>query len=109
VSELADDPDVADMVEGFARAARARADALLAALADDDAPTMKRLVHHLKGAAGGYGFPSITEQARSVEAAFAGGDRARVASEVQSLSALCYRASRGAVGGPAGSSRESAA
>ena len=104
-----DRPKLLATVARYARASVECCDTLLAALADDDAPTMKRLVHQLKGAAGGYGFPSITEQARSVEAAFAGGDRARVASEVQSLSALCYRASRGAVGGPAGSSRESAA
>jgi CheY-like chemotaxis protein/HPt (histidine-containing phosphotransfer) domain-containing protein len=109
VSELADDPDVADIVDGFARAARARADALLKALGDDDAPTMQRLVHQLKGAAGGYGFPSITEQARNVEAAFAGGDTERLAAEVQALSRLCYRAGRAAVAGHAESLRESAA
>ena len=111
VSELANDPDVADMVEGFVRVAGARADAILAALADGDTSTMRRLVHQLKGAAGGYGFPSITEQARVVETAFASGDPAKVAAEAQALSSLCYRAGRGATGsGTASSSaRENAA
>jgi signal transduction histidine kinase/DNA-binding NarL/FixJ family response regulator len=94
-SELANDPDVADMVAAFVGVASSRADAILAALAQGDASTMRRLVHQLKGAAGGYGFPSITEQAKAVEDALAGGDQVKVTLAVQALSTLCYRAGRG--------------
>jgi signal transduction histidine kinase/DNA-binding NarL/FixJ family response regulator len=95
LSELANDPDVADMVAAFVGVASSRADAVVAALAQGDTPTIRRLVHQLKGAAGGYGFPSITEQAKAVEEALAGGDQVRVTLAVQALSTLCYRAGRG--------------
>ena len=100
VSELSEDPDVADMVASFVRVAGSRADAIQSAIAHGDFATMRRLVHQLKGAAGGYGFPSITEQAKAVEAALATGDQGKVGSAVQALSALCYRAGRDVVARP---------
>ncbi|MFI5299308.1 MAG: Hpt domain-containing protein [Polyangiales bacterium] len=97
MSEFVDDPDVADMVAAFVRVAAVRADEVLTALAQGDDSTVRRLVHQLKGAAGGYGFPTITEQAVRVEAALETRDAAKVAGAVQALSTLCYRAGRGAV------------
>jgi HPt (histidine-containing phosphotransfer) domain-containing protein len=96
VSELADDPDIADMVASFVRVAGVRADEVLNAVAQGDDATVRRLVHQLKGAAGGYGFPSITAQAVVVEAALEGRDPAKVNTSIQALAALCRRASMSA-------------
>jgi HPt (histidine-containing phosphotransfer) domain-containing protein len=70
-----------------------RADEVLNALAQGDDATVRRLVHQLKGAAGGYGFPSITAQAMVVESALEGRDAPAVSSSIQALAALCRRAS----------------
>jgi signal transduction histidine kinase/CheY-like chemotaxis protein/HPt (histidine-containing phosphotransfer) domain-containing protein len=94
-SELANDPDVADIVAEFVKVAHARSASILAAVNTGDNPTLARLVHQLKGAAGGYGFPSITEQARVVEAALASGDRKGLLASVVALSTLCARTTYG--------------
>ena len=92
-SEFADDPDMADIVVEFVQILELRASALTAALAKNDMETMKRLVHQVKGAAGGYGFPSITEQAKNVEHAMAAaGDGTQLKKAVESLCSLCIRA-----------------
>ena len=93
VSEFADDPDIADILSEFVRLLGDRASALTGALARNDLEALKRVVHQLKGAAGGYGFPSITEQAKCVEDAMANaGDGTELKSAVDSLTSLCHRA-----------------
>jgi HPt (histidine-containing phosphotransfer) domain-containing protein len=72
-----------------------RAAALQRALAQMDAVTLRRLAHQLKGVAGSYGFPSITEQAKAVEDALAAGDEARVVAAVDELCTLCLCARDG--------------
>jgi CheY-like chemotaxis protein/HPt (histidine-containing phosphotransfer) domain-containing protein len=93
VSDLAGDADMADLIAGFVRILSARASALTDALAKNDRETLKRVVHQLKGAAGGYGFSSITEQAKNVEQALAlAGDGTQLKTAVESLCSLCHRA-----------------
>jgi HPt (histidine-containing phosphotransfer) domain-containing protein len=92
-SEYADDPDMADILVEFVNILSLRAAALAEALAKNDLVTLKRIVHQLKGAAGGYGFPSITEQAKNVEDAMsAAGDGTQLKKAVESLCSLCNRA-----------------
>ena len=67
VSELAQDPDMVDLVDLFVQELPKRAAALETALSQDDYEQLIRLAHQLKGAAGGYGFPTITEKAAVVE------------------------------------------
>ncbi|UCG32608.1 MAG: Hpt domain-containing protein [Phycisphaerales bacterium] len=67
VSELASDPDMVELVEFFVHELPARAAALETCLAQGDYKQLVRLAHQLKGAAGGYGFPTITEKAAVVE------------------------------------------
>ena len=67
ISDLADDPDLADLVEEFVAELPARVQALEQACADADLDALARLAHQLKGSAGGYGFPSITEVAAELE------------------------------------------
>ncbi|MCC5795331.1 MAG: PAS domain S-box protein [Chromatiales bacterium] len=67
VSELADDPEMTDLVTEFAAELAARADRLEQLLDSGSVQELVRLAHQLKGAAGGYGFPSITDAAAHVE------------------------------------------
>jgi HPt (histidine-containing phosphotransfer) domain-containing protein len=67
ISLLADDPDLRDLVEDFVAAMPDRLLAILTAVKSDDLPAVRRCVHQLKGACGGYGFPSLTDEAGKLE------------------------------------------
>lgn len=94
VSEFAGDPDMADLVGLFLEDLPERIDAIRAALRSGDADELQRRVHQLKGAGGGYGFPSISRSAAEVEAPLRAGERdlSVIASKVEALTALCERA-----------------
>jgi HPt (histidine-containing phosphotransfer) domain-containing protein len=90
-SALAGDPDLADVLPQFVRSLGARASSLRAAAGD--LVTLRRLAHQLKGAAGGYGFPLISEAAERLERAVDddphSGD---VEVLLEDLAGLCIRA-----------------
>jgi PAS domain S-box-containing protein len=67
ISELAEEADLADLVGEFVEGLPARVDALEAAMVRNDLAVIARLAHQLKGAAGSYGFPTITTAANAVE------------------------------------------
>lgn len=67
ISEMADDPEFGQMVKVFLDELPRRIAALQASRAADELGSLTEQVHQLKGAAGGYGFPSITEAAGEVE------------------------------------------
>jgi diguanylate cyclase (GGDEF)-like protein len=69
VSSLADDAELSELVKGFVAGLPAQLTALRAAVEKDDREQLLRLLHQMKGAAGGYGFPSISEAARALERA----------------------------------------
>lgn len=95
-SELAEDPDMKDIVVIFVESLARNAVALDAALASGDRELVRRLAHQIKGAAGGYGFPSITAAAARLETVAKG--RAPIDEAVRELCAMCrkVRAVRGA-------------
>jgi HPt (histidine-containing phosphotransfer) domain-containing protein len=64
-----DDPDMAELVSGFASDLPARATSLEELVSQNNLPEVQRLAHQLKGAGGGYGFPQITDVAASLEQA----------------------------------------
>ncbi|WP_053333676.1 ATP-binding protein [Gemmatimonas phototrophica] len=67
VSELADDPDLAALATGFAEVLPDRVQSIASLVQHGDAEGAARLTHQLKGAAGGYGYPIISELARQLE------------------------------------------
>ena len=67
VSELASDPDFAELLAAFLSEMPKRISALETALTASDLGTLARLTHQLKGLAGGYGYPTIMEAASDVE------------------------------------------
>jgi len=68
-SNLANDAELRDLIAGFVAGLPAQVAALRSAADKDDREQLSRLVHQLKGAAGGYGFPSISDAARALEGA----------------------------------------
>ena len=96
VSELAGDPDLADLVSAFVSELPARIEAIQKALTVQEGKQLRVLAHQLKGAAGGYGFPTITEAAKALELSVksqAGLDE--IKTRIDSLAQLCNRASAG--------------
>jgi len=96
ISELLEDPDMLPLVEGFLVLLAERMTRIEQHRAPVQRPELTSLAHQLKGAAGGYGFPTITEAARTVERfAGAGGTQREVDDAIAALGALCRAAVRG--------------
>jgi signal transduction histidine kinase/CheY-like chemotaxis protein/HPt (histidine-containing phosphotransfer) domain-containing protein len=92
-SELASDEDMAEIVRQFVRDLPLRSSAILRALRAADIETLTRLAHQLRGSAGGYGFPLITEAAAALEDGVAAGlDGPALMSRAEALASLCRRA-----------------
>jgi signal transduction histidine kinase/CheY-like chemotaxis protein/HPt (histidine-containing phosphotransfer) domain-containing protein len=80
-SQYAGDPEMSELIEAFVARLPEMADAMAEALANNCFDELRRLAHQLKGSGGGYGYPSLTEQARKLEdsARAADGEAARLA------------------------------
>ncbi len=65
--EIADDSEFAPFVAGFVQTLPLRLAALRAAEKDSNWKEVANLAHQMAGAAGGYGFPQLGEEASRVE------------------------------------------
>lgn len=97
-SRFAHDPDMADLVALFAREMPARLSAIEACWNGRDLNRLARLVHQLKGAGSGYGFPDLSTASGQLEATLRailddGENPAspRLRTEYAALVALCQR------------------
>ncbi len=79
VSQLANDPEMRELIHAFVQGLPRRVSELQSALRENDLQGLICIAHQMKGAAGGYGFPAITDAARALETA------ARSAADVQTL------------------------
>ena len=68
-SEFAEDPEMAEAIERFQSRLPSQLKMMDEALRHNDYEQLRRLAHQLKGAAGGYGYPSLTDVARTLEVA----------------------------------------
>lgn len=93
-SEFADDPDMREIVEFFVNDLSERISAIRAAFDTDDRMRLRTLTHQLKGAAGGYGFPSIGFAAATVERELLGqeADLSHLSDKVENLLLVCRSA-----------------
>jgi CheY-like chemotaxis protein len=66
-SELRDDPEFAELVEVFVAGLPATLSRIDDAFRAGDLLDLARVAHQIKGAAGGYGYPLISDLARTVE------------------------------------------
>ena len=94
-SELADDPDMMELVELYVADMPERVAALEAHWSASEKENVRRLAHQLKGASSGYGFPSIGEVAKQLETALKDDETelAQVATEFDALITECNRVS----------------
>ncbi|GEN28382.1 hypothetical protein HVA01_20280 [Halovibrio variabilis] len=92
-SAYADDPDMDELVAGFVERLPQQLTDLRLAADEGDSAQLKRLAHQLKGAAGGYGFMPVSEQADAVEAAAGDGQTSEIQAAVARLEHLCERVS----------------
>jgi len=93
LSDFADDPEMAELLEGFVTELPDRIYQIEKAAQEKDLASLASLAHQLKGAAGGYGFSPITEAARAVERqAKEELELEQIRTSVDSLKELCLRA-----------------
>ena len=90
VSALAADAEIARLLDGFVGRLPERLGAMERALGTRDLVGLADLAHQLKGAATGYGFPTITEAAAELEAVAAA--RGEVERALAALADVCRRA-----------------
>jgi signal transduction histidine kinase/CheY-like chemotaxis protein/HPt (histidine-containing phosphotransfer) domain-containing protein len=93
-SELSDDPEMTELIVRFVRGLEEHGRSLEAALQRGDLDTIRSLSHRLKGAAGGYGFSSISAAAAQVELSAREGS-ADSRAHTRALVNLCHRARAG--------------
>ena len=84
------DAILAPLIGQFLEELRGKVAAIQQAATTRDVSEVSRLAHQIKGAAGGYGFPQITQAAAAVETAVASPQTAALLEEpVRRLAALC--------------------
>lgn len=88
------DPEDAELIEYFLGELPEKVDFINAAADRVDIDSLRRIAHQLKGAAPGFGFPSIGTAAKELEGSIrelgeSGEDIANVRAQIESLTALC--------------------
>lgn len=98
VSEFSGDAEMAELIEYFLCELQTGVHKLNRAFEEGDQRQLCQLAHQLKGAAGGYGFPSITDSAAELERLLHAdqAEASAVAERVEDLLVLCNRAINGA-------------
>ena len=96
LSDLADDPDMLELIQSFLVQLEARVEVFEQLRQPGDRTVLASKAHQLKGAAGGYGYMSISTAAREVERfAASGGTQRECDAAVDELVARCRAAIRG--------------
>jgi CheY-like chemotaxis protein/HPt (histidine-containing phosphotransfer) domain-containing protein len=100
LSEFAQDPGMQEVIDWFVERLPERMQSMRAAASQGDRQSLRRLAHQLKGAASGYGYPSITHVAAELErtaqdSVTGQGETAQWKSCLEQLSSLCQLAQAG--------------
>lgn len=91
-SSYADEADMKELIAGFAERLPLQVEDIRKVLNDGDLEMLRRKAHQLKGAAGGYGFMQVSQEAAALEqAAQAAEDMSQVTRAAERLTALCTR------------------
>jgi HPt (histidine-containing phosphotransfer) domain-containing protein len=98
ISDFADDPDMAELVDFFLSDLEKHVTSMANAWQEKDHDSLRSLAHQLKGAAGGYGFPTLTRAAAAVETTLLSeqAELSAIGEKVEELIGLCRRAAAGA-------------
>lgn len=95
-SKFADDPEMSELIAFFSGELTQRVSAMQESIQNKDSEGLKRLAHQLKGAAGGYGYPTIGAAAAELDARLKTapeGGLDTVQAEANALIELCRKAS----------------
>jgi HPt (histidine-containing phosphotransfer) domain-containing protein len=91
-STLGTDPDLGELVEMFVSEMPARLESLLSLYDSGNMSELRRLAHQIKGAAGSYGFHSLSPAAARLEASLKSErPEEQIKHEIDELVALCSR------------------
>ncbi len=91
-SELAqEDESFADLVQEFVDGLDQRLKELSQAVTEQDFNALRTLAHQLKGSAGGYGYPILTEKAAELELHAVGQEFDSVTTDLKTLEQLVAR------------------
>ncbi|MCA9198585.1 MAG: Hpt domain-containing protein [Planctomycetales bacterium] len=91
-STLSDDPDYGELVILYVDEMPRRISAMQQALESGDLEGLVRQVHQMKGAAGSYGFPELSESAANTESQLTNApDEASILRSVNELIGVCNR------------------
>ena len=80
---------MAEIIDQFVDSLPEKIRAMQQMLAAADYDNLQRLAHQLKGAGGGYGYPCLTENAKSLEQAAQSQDRESAHLSLSALDDLC--------------------
>jgi HPt (histidine-containing phosphotransfer) domain-containing protein len=86
-----EDESFADLVEEFVQSLGERITKIEQAATASDWTTLRMLAHQLRGSAGGYGYPVITETAGQLEQCALAGELEAAQREVEGLKGLISR------------------
>jgi PAS domain S-box-containing protein len=101
LSQFADDPQLAEILPGFVERLPAQLDALCEALEEERLDDIQRLAHRLKGAGGSYGYPTLSEVAKSLELAAKAQDVDGATATLAEVKEVCAAIQTGWTGHPA--------
>ena len=92
-STFGNDPDLANIIEIFVDELPERASKIEACFQREDWDGVRQVAHQLKGAAGSYGFQSITDMAARIESAIRNNEsQTNIRNSLEELGNLCRRA-----------------
>ena len=96
-SQFAGDADMLELLDMFVSELGARSEQMRDLLASRRMDALRTVAHQLKGAAGGYGYPMLSQAAGVLESQLAAPvrDLGEVAHAVAELQSICDRAIRG--------------
>ena len=88
-SEFTDDSDLSGLIDQFVCGLSEKVQNMQAALANGDFEGLGRLAHQLKGVGGGYGYPKLTDLAKTLEDAAKSEDREAAGLALGPLARYC--------------------
>jgi HPt (histidine-containing phosphotransfer) domain-containing protein len=89
VSQFADDPEMAAILERFVAGLEGHVATMCGALADRRFDDLRRAAHQMKGSGGSYGYAMLTDAAKALEDAAKSGNAAAALSAFNQVSTLC--------------------
>jgi CheY-like chemotaxis protein len=95
VSQYVNDPDMARALEEFVTRLECQVDAMHQAFANQRFEELQRHAHKLKGAAGSYGYPSLTDAAKKLEDAAKSQDLAVAGAAIDAVDRLACAIQKG--------------